>query len=256
MITSISEFQNILRAVAIHHKPADLCNRLNSFAVVDRMTQLNATNAEMVMQHYTQGMFWARDWYNQGAKPNALCTEYDMLVLEAVKGAQKTDITDRGFTVTLYLVVVGKVDPGGKCPCTIEGKRTAVMKTLNEVVTELVSYQQYEIDPATGSNFTGWASEGQAAAMILAGTWTSATPTGRRLDVSLIQPEGFAFWVPEWNSLKPFGSGATGRNTLIDGVVAVATQINLEICNPNTAANWKYDVPSANGLGVVKCVEC
>lgn len=255
MITNISDIYGILRSIVIHDAPA-ACGRLNCFAVLDRIQQLNATNAEMSFKHYTQGLFWARDWYNKGASPNELSKEYDILLVESLKSFRKADPQSKSYWLPLYITVAGQIQCEacpGECADTAEGKRAQLADKLNAVIGELFSYEKYDVTPASGDPFTAWVTPGQASALITAGTWTAADATGWRFDAS-VQAGEMEFYVPLWNSLsRPESSTIReGKSSLVDNVAALTVAIQVEICNTE-AGLFKYDTPNVDGLGVVKC---
>lgn len=255
MITSPTEIYNILRSIVIHDAPQP-CGRLNCFAVIDRIKQLNATNAEMTYKHYTDGLFWARDWYNGGADPSKLAKEYDILMVEAFKSFRKVDMQTRSYIFPLYLTIAGQIQCEacpGECSDTIEGKRLQLADKMNKVLAELLSYEKYEITPATGAPFTGWATPGQVEALLTAGTWTTANATGWMLDAS-IQAGELEVYVPLWNSLsRPESSSIReSKDSLVDNVAAITAQINFQICT-SQSGSFRYEIPDVDGLGVVKC---
>lgn len=255
-LTSISEILGILRSIVVHHKPANLCGRLNTFAVLDRMTQLNASNAEMTYQHYLEELFWERDWANDGADPNKMEKRYDALIVRAGSIEPfKSDKEAKTWVLPLMLNIVGEIKceycPEG-CTDTKEGRRMQIIQTMQQVIDELMTYQKYEIEPATGTPFTAWSNEAQAAALITAGTWTDAVPTSIRLDASIMQ-DGFDIFVPDWNSLGRVSQRLVGHDTLVDNVVAVAARIDIEICDPTPEFSFFYETEAVQEVGIVKC---
>lgn len=256
MLNNITEFLQILRSVAIHHSPDDLCGRLNTFAVVDQMTQLNADNAEMTRKHYEEGYFFSRDWYNGGADPNKIAKEYDMLIVRGLSiEPYRTDTDSKKWVYPLHLNVVGQLRcefcPEG-CIDTKEGRRLQVAQTLQQVIDELLTYQKYNVTPATGDPFTAWASTAQAAALIGNGTWTDAVWTTERL-TTYIKNDAFDIFIPDWSSLNRVNRRVTEKDSLIDGVVAVAVAVYVEICDPTSPFGFDYETHSIQELGVVKC---
>lgn len=256
MLNNITDFLNILRAIAIHHSPTDLCGRINTFGVVESMTQLNSDNGQWTHKHYRDGLFWARDWFNGGADPNKLKKEYDLMVVRGLSvEPYRMDTESKNWIYPLHLNIVGQVKcefcPEG-CTDTREGRRLQIAKTLQYVIDEMMTYQQYNIVPASGDPFTGWANEAQAAALVGNGTWTSATFTGRRLD-TYIKNEAFDTFVPDWSSLNRINKRVTEKTSLADDVVAIAVAIYVQVCDPVTPFGFDYESHAVQELGVVKC---
>lgn len=252
----INDFLAILRAIVVHHSPAELCGRLNSFIVVDQMTQLNADNAGVKFKDYAKGHFWSRDWFNQGASPNDIKKQYDALVVRAMSvEPYREDTESKKWVYPLHLNVVGQIQcdycPDG-CDDTLAGRRLEVAKTLQHVIDEMQTYQQYSIVPAAGDPFTGWASTAQVTALVENGTWTSAEFNGKRL-TNYIQNQTFDCFIPDWSSLNRINRRVTEKDSLLDNVVAIATVIYFEVCDATTPFGFDYETHSIQELGVVRC---
>lgn len=256
MLNNITEFLNIIRAISIHHAPPDLCGRINTFGVVEQMTQLNSDNGEWTQQHFEDGLFWARDWHNGGCDPNKLQKEYDLLVVRAFSvEPYKEDTHGKKWVYPLHLNIIGQVKcefcPDG-CVDTKEGRRLQVAQTLQHVLDEMMTYQKYNVTTSEAENMTVWASEAQKEYLIGNGTWATATVTGIRLD-TYIRNEAFDIFVPDWSSLGRINRRIAGKESLMDGVVAVAVAVYVEVCDPITPFGFDYETHDVQELGIVKC---
>lgn len=59
--------------------------QLNSFAVIDSLSQLNSVTTELTHEDYRKGFFWSRSTANKGATKGLVKMEYDLLYVETVK---------------------------------------------------------------------------------------------------------------------------------------------------------------------------
>ncbi len=261
MLTNTNEFYNILRAIVIHSKP-DPCNRLNMFAVMDDRNKLNQSDAGMTMSHYDKGLFWARDWVNKGRSPNDICREYDALIVDPPREATMKSPGEKSYTVMFDFAIVGQVkceSCPSSCMDTVEGKRGQLIAKMHEVLRELGSYQLYNVIPVSGSAYTAWLSEGQAAHMTTqTAIYSSVTPRGKMLSASFMAGAS-PIYQPSWNNLSRSQAkllGVDGKTSLIDNVVAIATSLAVTFCNPNPSISYVYENPSSAALGLVKCEYC
>ena len=116
------------------------CQRVNTFAYLMDMADLNAENAVMWAKNARKGEYFNRRWEMQGQPmtTNSIFTNYPALLLDNVTGTYE-DITNSGWlTYPLILSVWDKYEPDGnsanECPECIDRTRKEVERDTEKAL--------------------------------------------------------------------------------------------------------------------------
>lgn len=158
-------FRSIVIAFPWHNK-----RRLNTYALVDNIRDLNAENLQKNYEQFDAGYFWAREWVDSGASRDTLKTDYDLLFLEC-KQMTILDLfrNPKPVSYKIFITIASPV----KCNDGTERSWEQVDRDNREmmvmVLTELYTVKLYEITieavgEGEGETYHQWMTPGEAAA--------------------------------------------------------------------------------------------
>lgn len=114
---------------------------INTFTIVDKGADFEATNTNKSYEAYQRGLFWSREWVLQGADPSNLHKQYPILGVEQ-KRVQKASIYEKGNCYEFWLLFADQV---GCETCTTRRTPEETDWHLQDIalayLAELVKYQ-------------------------------------------------------------------------------------------------------------------
>ncbi len=260
----VLDIYKLFRQIVIDSPYLSGGGQLNSFAVLDNLSQLNAANEEMSFADYRKGWFWSRATENKGGQPKNIKLEYDMLMVETVKSSIMTSPFSNEICHPMFISVASPVECEGCKHRTIPEIDQRNLFNLQVALREFFTYGLYDVvmeglgslggAPIVSLNDDGdddllglegadqgklWLSEARAA-WINAQEGTSAHGP-RKVITSYVNP----------TPLDIFQGGK-----YIDNLRMKTVQIEICNCAPDLTQNFNYQPMSTNELLMLKCDSC
>lgn len=117
--------------------------QLNSFAVLDSLSQLNAVNGEMSPDDYKKGFYWSRSTRNRGGLPSTIKLEFDLLFCETIKTSNMDSPSDRDTRHQLFVSVASPTQcPNDRLIPEIDDRN---LVNLQSAIREFLSYGLYSV---------------------------------------------------------------------------------------------------------------
>lgn len=214
--------------------------QINTFALVDKVPDLQSNSFGKTYQDYLDGLVWGRKFVGGGADPNNMHLEFPVLFLEPGEGLTPCP-GDEEWRQKWRLLVVDMIaceacPPGIKRNAEIVQANAKLM--IRAFLKELYTYALYEIEIDAVTTFQ-WLSAGRLAYLEGEGATVIDGPLE---DMPSVLNETLNENIPiiEW-----------GR-PVYDKYIGAFTEIGTTFCE-SINLDFRYDVPVVEGLATTEC---
>lgn len=223
---------SIILNIAKQYPLQDNRRQINMYAFMNEGKVLTSPTMDKAYIDYVNGLFWARDWEQEGADPSTLRREYPFMTLENVS-ISKDSFSDKQEQYEFWVLIGDQLQCAG-CP---ERSETDIYSELytkaSNVMMELSQTYSWtdgeNIVYATKKYVDYWQSKGELI--------------GYNKGTKILS-----------DSIERIKINASNLN-LPDGVISVA--FSFTVCSKLDSVEFNYEptVPS-NLIGMVKCDTC
>lgn len=223
--------------------PYSDCHRMNTFASVDSMADLETPTLGHDYSSYEAGDYWSRSWVANGAAPDELKKEYGILAMESKK-VSRPSIDSKLNCFPLWFCFLELVDckECGECRRTNNSVDRWLVKAANRFIDQFMQFGLYSVKLTGGSIELVWSHKLILDNLVTAGTIEKYVEKG----------------MPVRNYIKAPGIDIVAtRAGIADG--ARACTFKIEFCDCYAADGIEFDyaeISQSMSKGVTTCSYC